>query len=224
MPDTPPPDRAPLDAAHIVATAMTLADADGVESLTMRRLADELGYKVMALYRHVANKDELLRLMVDAIAGTIPTPDPAVAPLRGIREHAIATHDVFMRHPWVPTLWLRHVPGPHRQDHMEYLLAAFDRSGLPDDLAHHGFHAVNNHVLGYTLQAREMAAGLDDEPMEEAASRFIASLDPTDHARTIAHVQQHLDGDTGASFELVLDLILDGLVRLAEDRARLTEN
>lgn len=199
-----------------MATGISLADADGVEALTMRRLADELDYKVMALYRHVANKDELLHLMVDAVAGAIDLPDPSVPPLQGVRAHTIATHDAFVRHPWAPTLWLRHLPGPSRIDHMEYLLAAFDRSGLPDELAHHGFHAVVNHVLGFTLQSQEMAASVGDEPMEETAQRFMESLDPTGHRHTIAHVQQHLDGDSSSSFELVLDLILDGLVRLAD--------
>ncbi len=198
-----------------MATAIALADADGVEALTMRRLADELGYKVMALYRHVANKDELLGLMVDAVAGTIPAPDPDTDPMRGIREHSVATLDAFVRHPWAPNLWLRYTPGPHRIDHMEYLLAAFARSGLPDDLAHHGFHAVNNHVLGYTLQAQELDAVTDDRPLDDLAREFISSLDADRHAHSIAHVQQHLDGDTGSSFELVLDLILDGLERLA---------
>ena len=215
MTDTSTTSRTPLAADRIVATAIRLADADGVEALTMRRLADELGYKVMALYRHVANKDELLALMVDAVAGTIPAPSLDIEPMRGIREHSVATLEAFVRHPWAPNLWLRHMPGPNRIDHMEYLLAAFARSGLPDELAHHGFHAVNNHVLGYTLQAQEMDAGTAEQAMDDLAREFIAGLDAERHRHSIAHVEQHLAGDTGSSFELVLDLILDGLERLA---------
>jgi AcrR family transcriptional regulator len=214
--DTDITSRAPLDAERIVDVAITLADTEGVDALTMRRLADELGYKVMALYRHVANKDELLGRMVDAVAGAIPMPADDTPPLVGIRQHAIATHDAFVEHPWVPTLWLRHLPGPGRTEQMEYLLAAFGRSDLPSDLAHHGFHAVNNHVLGYTLQALEMAATTDGRAAEDLARSFIDSLDPERHPHSIEHVQQHIDGDTGSSFELVLDLILDGLQRLAE--------
>ena len=130
---------------------------------------------------------------------------------------AIATRDAFVRHPWAPGLWLRYTPGPGRVDHMEYLLATFDRSGLPGELAHHGFHAVNNHVLGYTLQAQEMDAGSDGRSMDEGARAFVASLDADRHPHSIAHVEQHLAGDTGSSFEIVLDLILDGLHRLARD-------
>ncbi|MEM9521244.1 MAG: TetR/AcrR family transcriptional regulator C-terminal domain-containing protein [Actinomycetota bacterium] len=210
-------ERAPLDTDRIVSVAIDLADREGVGALTMRRLADELGYRVMALYRHVANKDELLGLMVDAVAAGIPMPSLDAAPLAGIRAHTVATRDAFVRHSWAPPMWLRYMPGPHRIDHMEYLLAAFDRSGLPHDIGHHGFHAVNNHVLGYTLQAQEMDVSTGDQPMEDLARGFIASLDAERHRHSIAHVEEHLRGETESSFELVLDLILDGLVRLGSE-------
>ncbi|MEO0492057.1 MAG: TetR/AcrR family transcriptional regulator C-terminal domain-containing protein [Actinomycetota bacterium] len=208
--------RAPLDAERIIETAIAIADAEGVDALTMRRLADELGYKVMALYRHVANKDELLASMVDEVAAAILVPGADTPPLQGIREHCISTRDVFVRHPWAPGLWLHHTPGANRIEHMEYLLAAFGRSGLPHELGHHGYHAVVNHVLGYTLQAQKMDESIDGGSIDDLARAFMDSLDAERHPHTIAHVQEHLDGDTGPSFELVLDLILDGLVRLAE--------
>ena len=216
MTDTDITTRQPLDAGRIVDAGIAVADAEGVDALTMRRIADELGYKVMALYRHVANKDELLALMADAVAGTIPRPEIGDAPLSSIREHTIETRDALARHPWAPVLWLRTMPGPNRIDHMEFLLAAFAESGLPDELAHHGFHAINNHVVGFTIQAQEMAVTTGDQSMEELAMSFVESLDAERHRHSIAHVHQHLEGDTGSSFELVLDLILDGLVRVAD--------
>ena len=71
--------RTPLDRSMIVATAIAMADEAGVEGLTMRRLAERLGFKVMALYNHVADKDELLALMVDAVAAEIDEPPDAAA-------------------------------------------------------------------------------------------------------------------------------------------------
>ena len=98
---------------------------------------------------------------------------------------------------------------------MEHLLRLLDESGLSADLAHHGFHAVNNHVLGYTLQ--ELGMTLDqadaDDPLAPARAH-LADISPEAHPFTIAHVRRHLDGDTSSSFELVLDLIIDGLVRM----------
>ena len=209
--------RAPLDTPTIVAAAVALADDEGVDALSMRRLADRLGFKVMALYHHVAHKDDLLGLMVDAVAGTIQIPDLSAPPVHRIRSLAVATREAFVRHPWVPMLWQRHLPGPERIDHMEALLLAFADSDLSPDLAHHGFHAVNNHVLGYTLQEHTMGPS-GSEDVSVVIEGFLSSLSPETHPHTIAHVQQHLDGDTERSFELVLDLILDGLLSLEAAR------
>jgi AcrR family transcriptional regulator len=207
--------RAPLDQASIVAAAIVLADDQGVEALTMRNLADRLGYKVMALYNHVANKDELLSLMLDAVAAEVDEPSPDEVPLTAIHSLAVSTRSAFVRHPWAPALWQQYFPGPARNDHMECLLWWLDASGLSPELAHHGFHAVNNHVLGYTLQ--EQGMNIPDKAaggLNAAAEEYLAGLSSDTHPHTIAHVHQHLNGETASSFELVLDLILDGLVRL----------
>lgn len=208
--------REPLSASRIVAAGIELADQDGSTALTMRRLADHLGFKVMALYNHVANKDELLALMVDAVVGSIELPSQDQPAMGAIRAYTIAIRDAFVRHPWSPALWQRYLPGPNGIDHMEQLLAAFDRSGLPEDLAHHGYHAVLNHVLGYTLQEEAMQFVQEGDTAQATIERFLATVSTGAHPHTIAHVHQHLDGETASSFELVLDLILDGLVRLAE--------
>lgn len=202
---------------------MTLADEDGVEALTMRNLAERLDYKVMSLYNHVASKDELLALMIDEVAGEIPSPDADLEPLAAVRAIAMDTRAALVRHPWAAPIWQRHLPGPARTNNMETLLRILDTSGLPSDLAHHGFHAVTNHVMGYTLQELEMTmaqrtvAPDDDDPMAGAVA-FLDGLSPEEHPHSRAHINQHLEGDTSSSFELVLDLILDGLVRLAEQR------
>jgi len=203
--------REPLHRDRIVAVAIDLADVEGVGALSMRNLARVLGYEVMSLYNHVANKDELLSLMVDAVAGEIDEPPCDVAPLVAVRALTVSTHDVLVRHPWAPSLWLWCLPGPARTRQMDDLLRLFDESGLAPELAHHGFHAVTNHVLGYTLQQLGMNMGTDPEAR---ANEFLAGISETEHPHMVAHVHQHLAGDTSSSFELVLDLILDGLVRL----------
>ena len=214
--------RQPLRREGIVTAAIALADEHGVDGLTMRNLADRLGYKVMSLYNHVANKDELLGLMVDQVAGEVDRPDPQVVPLEAVRAIAVALRAALVRHPWAPSIWQRHLPGPARTAGMEDLLRILHESGLSPGVAHHGFHAVTNHVLGYTLQELEMSltAADPDDPMAEAKD-YLSSLSPEAHPYTAAHVRQHLDGDTASRFELVLDFILDGLVRLeADGRAR----
>jgi len=211
--DTTP--REPLQRDRIVAAAVALADREGADALSMRNLARSLGFEVMSLYNHVASKDGLLSLMVDAAAAEIDEPSPSAEPLAAVRAVTISTHDVLLRHSWAPALWLRHLPGPARTQQMDDLLRLFEQSGLSPELAHHGFHAVSNHVLGYTLQQLGMNVG--DNP-EERANEFLSGISETDHPHMVAHVHQHLAGDTSSSFELVLDLILDGLVRLDVER------
>jgi hypothetical protein len=82
-------------------------------------------------------------------------------------------------------------------------------------VAHLAFHAVNNHVIGYTLQEQAMAYVMPSDGDADAVARsFMEGLPADEVPHTVAHIQQHLDGDTASSFELVLDLVLDGLARL----------
>lgn len=97
---------------------------------------------------------------------------------------------------------------------MKYHLAALAATDMTPAVAHLAFHAVNNHVIGYTLQEQAMAyivpAGADPDAL---ARSFIEAISADDLPHTVTHVRQHLDGDTASSFDLVLDLILDGLTR-----------
>ena len=211
--------REALTQASILATAVAMVDDGGLKALSMRNLARELGYEVMSLYNHVANKDQLLALMVDHVAGEIDEPDDD-EPLAAIRAVAVSARGALTRHPWAADLWQRQMPGPARIHFMEILLRLFDRAGLSPDIAHHGFHAVINHVVGYTLQEQAMMSSFAavDDPTE-LAHEFLGSVDVDRYPHTVAHVHQHLAGDTGSSFELVLDLVLDGLTRLDQTRS-----
>lgn len=214
-PMTTTSNRKPLTQASIVATAITVADEGGVSSLSMRKLAARLGYEVMSLYNHVANKNELLGLMVDAVAAEIDDPPDDAEPLAAVRAMSVASHRTLVTHPWAPQLWLRHLPGPARVRQMDQLLRALADSGLSPELAHHGYHAVTNHVLGYTMQELEMdVAFIQKGDIETIATELLADISTEDHPHFVAHVQEHLDGESSSSFELVLDLIIDGLVRL----------
>ena len=206
--------REPLDRDAIVARAVAFADEHGVDALSMRKLASELGYEVMSLYNHVANKAEVLSLMVDAVAAEIPAPAPDVGPLVAVRTLAVDTRAALVRHPWAASLWLRQLPGPARVRQMEHHLAALAATDMAPAVAHLAFHAVNNHVIGYTLQEQAMAYVMPSDGDADALARsFIDGLSAEEFPHTIAHVRQHLDGDTAPSFELVLDLLLDGLAR-----------
>lgn len=211
--------RTPLDRPAIVRAGIELADSEGVAALTMRRLAEHLGFKAMALYNHVTGKDEVLALMVDAVADEIPDPPDELPALDAIRWRAVETRAALVRHPWAPGLWLTTLPGPARTTDMELALRLFAQSGLDAPLAHQGFHAVNNHVLGYTLQEQALELGLAGDDPEATAKTFLDATPVERFPHTVAHVHEHMNGESGSSFELVLDLILDGLSRLSGERA-----
>lgn len=197
-----------------MAAAIALADDAGESGLTMRKLAESLGYEVMSLYNHVANKGQLLDLMADAVAAETPEPDGDLPPLDALRTFAIDSRAALARHPWAANLWLRQMPGPVRIANMELQLRLLAVSGLSPELAHHGFHAINNHVVGYTLQEQALSASMAE--FEREIEALTHALSEGDHPHMVNHVQQHRDGETGSSFELVLDFILDGLRRLNE--------
>ena len=211
---TDPASRRPLSQAAIVEAAVALADAEGVKSLTMRKLASSIGYEVMSLYNHVANKNQLLDLMVDAVTAEVESPPESAEPMAAVRAIAMSWQRALASHPWAPQLCLTQMPGAERLRIMEDLLRFLDRSDLPAEQAHFGFHAVNNHVIGYTIQLVGMDAIADPE---QTARDFLDSLAAEDHPFTVAHIHQHLDGHTAPSFELVLDLILDGLAALGAE-------
>ena len=210
--ETFPSRRRPLTTERIVTQAIRIADEHGVMGLSMRSLARSLGFEVMALYNHIANKQELLSRMIDGVASAITGPPQRLLPLDAVRSIAISTHTALLAHPWATELWQQHLPGPARTVQMEALLRLLNESGLSAELAHHGFHAVNNHVIGYTLQEATMV--LAGRNTTTNAEEFLAQISAKMHPYMVAHVQQHLSGDSTSSFELVLDLILDGLIHL----------
>ena len=207
--------RKPLDRVTIVNAGIAIADERGLAGLTMRKVASELGFEVMSLYNHIANKNDLLAAMADQVAANVEPPAPELVALDRVKAIAVALRAQLVRHPWSANLWLQHLPGPQRTMYMESLLQALDGCGLSPEATHLGFHAVDNHVLGYTMQEQGLNDGLAsvDDP-DAMAQGFMASMDPETFPATIAHVQQHLDGETGDSFDAVLDMILDGLTRL----------
>ena len=206
--------RIPLSRDRILAAAVELADSDGVDAVSMRKLAASLGFEAMSLYNHVANKDDLMTGMVDWIAGDMARLD-LVRPWReAVRNMSISAHDVLLEHRWAAPLWSKTMPGPNRLIRMEDLLAAFRLGGFTARLAHYGFHAVTMHIVGFTLQQLNYSDTADSS--DDAARAFIATLDTDQFPYMIEHVEYHIGDDEGGDFEFILDLILEGLGRAAD--------
>lgn len=211
-------DRPPMSRERVLRAAVDLADRDGLEALTMRRLARAVGVEVMTLYYYVANKDEVLDGIADLVALEIDVAMGGDDWKAVARRRAIATHEVLARHRWASLLWVsRDVAGPGRLGYMDAGLRIFREAGFSPDLTEHAFHAVENHIVGYTLQ--ETSFWIDEEDVAQAGATFLERLPVHDYPDLAAHVVQHLEGaghlDAG-DFEFALDLILDGIERLRD--------
>ncbi len=199
--------------------AVALADAEGIDALTMRRLGRELGVEAMALYNHVDNKDGLLDGMLDRVADEIELPDSGPDWQHGARRRAISAHAVLMRHPWAAAVWTSRLsPGPARMRYMDSALRSLREAGFPPALLDRTFHAIENHIVGHAMQA--LGFPLDRNQMEEMGERILRSFPVKEYPDLAAHIRYHVeleDPDGEDEFEFGLDLILDGLERMRDE-------
>jgi len=211
-----PPDREPLTRDRVVAAAVDFADRDGVGSLSMRKLARELGVEAMSLYNHVANKADLLDRMVDAVQAEYALPAPGPDWKTNLRAIALSAHATLVRHPWACRMLVTRsgplLPGQVK--YMDSMLETMRRGGFSAELTHHGYHALDFHILGFTLQ--EVSLGFAAEELEELGAAVLRELSSGDHPYLVEHVEGHLRSEFSerSGFEFGLDLILDGLERI----------
>jgi AcrR family transcriptional regulator len=211
--------RLPLTRERILLAAIGLADAGGFATLSMRKLGQALGVEAMSLYNHVANKDDLLDGMVDAVFGEIGLPPRAVDWKTAMRERAFAARAVLARHPWaIGLLESRINAGPATLRHHDAVIGCLRGGGFSIALTAHAFSALDSYIYGFALQQTR----LPFQGPEEAAAmaqvflqQFPADAYPHLAELTIQHVLQP-GYDYADEFAFGLDLILDGLERARE--------
>jgi AcrR family transcriptional regulator len=210
--------RTPLSRERVLRAAIGLADEDGIEALSMRRLGHELGVEAMSLYNHVANKDDLLGGIVDLVLGEVELPSGGGDWKAALRESAISAHDVLRRHAWACSLAMsppRILPA--RTQLMEGMLRRLREGGFSADLTYHAYHALDSHIWGFTLW--ELGHSITRDDVGDLAANFLRQFPMEEHPYIVEHVEQHIAGfgrDGKGAFEFVLDLILDGLERLRD--------
>jgi AcrR family transcriptional regulator len=217
--------RTPLSRDRVIDAALGLVDEGGIEALSMRKLADELGVKAMSLYNHVAGKDDVLDGIVDAALAEIASP-PAGADWRTqVREIAISAHETFLRHPWVVGLGARQRPGPARLRYGDSLLGSFRNAGFSKELTYHAYHVIEGYVLGYTTQVLNYRA-VDLTQFDDIVARFTRGEFAQEYPHFTEHALQHFDPtpelEEVDGYELGLELMLDGLERLRDQPASRT--
>ena len=175
---TDPTPRGRLTRDRVVHAAISLADAGGTTSLTMRKLGVELGVEAMSLYHHVANKDDLLNGMVDAVFAEIEL-SPSDADWRAaMRRRAISVRQALRRHPWaVGLMESRAAPGPATLRHHDAVIGTLRTAGFTIAATAHAYSALDSYIYGFALQEATLAFRGPDEA-EKVAQTISTQFDP----------------------------------------------
>jgi AcrR family transcriptional regulator len=208
--------RGRLSRDRVLAAAVALADAGGLESLTMRRLGEDLGVEAMSLYKHVTNKDDLVDGMVDLVFAEIELPPPGAEWRTAMRERAVSVRSALIRHPWATALMQsRTAPGPATLHHHDTVIGTLRGAGFSVGLTAHAFSALDAYVYGFALQQRSLPFDTLVEAQEVGRQMF-ARMPPGAYPHLTELTVQHIlqpGYDYGDEFDYGLELVLDGLDR-----------
>ncbi len=219
---------------QIAETAIAIADAEGFEAVSMRRIAAELGAGTMTLYYYVRTKDELIALMDDAIMGEliIPADELPDGWREGLAEIALRTHGLFLEHPWSLESLRNAEGGPNGLKHVEQSLAVAARTGLPADQHFELTALIDDYVFGHIVRTAEIRRSMGDE---EAATRrmegLIGYFEALMETGEYPHIEAAIGGDVRQGFARVaavandegrfergLQILLDGIALELERR------
>ncbi len=204
----------PLTTQMIVTRAMELADKEGFDTLSMRKLAGALGVTAMSLYNHVAGKDDLLHLMLNRVVAEFESPDIGGAWEEMMRRRAHSMRRALLRHRWAPMLLMSEIAiGEEILRDTDATVGCLVTAGLTYAQADWARNAIDSHVYGYTLQ--ELNYPVAPEEYKAAAKQYLPMISKADYPFMHAAALQIIDGkyDGMTRFDFGLEIILDGLNR-----------
>jgi AcrR family transcriptional regulator len=218
--DTSAETRAPLNRERVLQAAIVLADSGGIDALSMRKLGQALGVEAMSLYNHVANKEDILNGILELVHAEMLLATGVPDWKTSLRASAISAHEVLFRHRWAASLRMSTVArvSPGQLRWMDAVLGCLREAGFSAELTHHAFHALESHIVGFTLWLVSMPA-LGDE-LRALAADFLKDFPVDDYPYFVEHAHYHLqpaNPDEEGEFEFGLDLILDGLERMRDN-------
>jgi AcrR family transcriptional regulator len=209
-----------LNRDRVLRAAVALADDVGIDALSMRNLAEQLGVVPMAIYKHVANKEELLDGMVEIIVGEIDPPAQGADWKDAIRQRILSARRALLRHRWASqVIESRTHATPVVLDYMNSLIGMFRTGGFSVDLTHHVMHALGSRMWGFTQEVFPTPPPPADPDVRAAMFGQLAARYP--YIIEIAAAGSHDEGsavgrgcDDQFEFEFALDVLLDGFERL----------
>jgi AcrR family transcriptional regulator len=205
----------PLSRERVLEAALRLVDEGGLEALSMRKLAGELGVQAMSLYNHVANKDDIIDGLVDIVVAEIEVPRFDLDWKTAMRRRSISAHEMLLRHPWATMPLVSRINvGPAMLTYINGTLGCLYEAGFSLERADQIWNAIDSHIYGFTLQ--ELNFPVEAENYSEAAKTGLPlipeDLYPYMNKLTHAVIEKRYDGIS--DFNFGLELLLDGLDRL----------
>ena len=210
--------RKPLSRERVLQAALALADGSGLEAFSMRGLAQKLGVVPMALYKHVANKEELLDGMVDIVFSEIELPSGDLDWRSVMQRRAISTREALHRHSWAIGMMESRHPGPANLRNHNAVMGCLRKAGFSFEMAIHAYSLQDAYIYGFALQERDL--GLETPASAgEAAQRRAQTIDALEDYPYLVEIATKLPEtgyDNAVEFAWGLDLLLEGLERRRE--------
>jgi AcrR family transcriptional regulator len=218
------PAKIPLTRAQIVRAALRIVQAEGIDAVSMRRIAGEFDTGPSSLYAHVANKDELLQLMFDEICGLVTIPEPVPGRWKDqVKELARSSYQAMIDHNDLARAALATIPtGPNALRISEAMLGLMLSGGIPPQAAAWALDRIFLYIVAdayeHSIWRSEMKqAGTDTEAFLDLLSADLAAyfeqLPAEDFPNLRKHARDMVSGGLGQRFEMGLDLLVDGLDR-----------
>jgi AcrR family transcriptional regulator len=215
MPTAEP--RGRLSRERVLRAAIANADAGGLEALTMRNLAEELEVAPMALYRHVANKDDLIDAMIDVVFSEIGLPLGGADWRTAMRQRAMSVREVLSRHRWaIGLMESRRSPGPANLRHHDAVIGKLRAAGFDIAMAAHAYSLLDSYIYGFALTKLNLPFDTSVE-VADVAQSMLQPFPANEYPNLVEILTEHVmkpGYDYGDEFEYGLDLILDGLERV----------
>jgi AcrR family transcriptional regulator len=205
----------------VLRAAVALAVRDGIESLSMRKLADELGAGAMSLYHHVPNKEQLLDGMIDIVFSEIEPPPADVDWKTAMRKRAVSTREALARHRWAVGLMEgRTSHGPANMRLHDAVLGCLRGAGFSLEMTVHAYSVLDAYIYGFALQETDMSSETADDFAAEAQRQMheyrAVLADYPYVAEVVGGYVAKAGYDYATEFLFGLDVILDGLDRLRD--------
>ena len=210
-----------LSRERVLQEAVALADQFGLQALSMRKLGERLGVEAMSLYKHVANKDDLLDEMVDRVFAEIDVAASERHWRTAMRRRAVSVRAALSVHPWaVPLMQSRTNPGPRTLGHLDSLIGTLRAAGFSVELTAHALSVIDAYVYGFAMQQQALPFDTE-ERSTEVVQHILAAMPADEFPHLVEFSREHVLApgyDHGREFEWGLDLVLDGLERARRRR------